>query len=108
MAEPENPQRAKQDPWSYFTFGLSVERRVQEEIKPGETRLRKSLEVLIDVASGELTLWDTPEETAQALLTEKQFPIDDLPEILRDARHSERQIARELLSFLDINFDDEG
>lgn len=107
MAEQDNPERAKLDPWSYFTFGMSVERRVQEELEPGETPLRKSLELLIDVASGELTLWDTPEETAQSLPPDKQFLAENLPEILREARNSERQIARELLSFLDIKFDEE-
>jgi hypothetical protein len=103
MAKLKNRERAKKHPWDYFNFGMSVERHLNETAKPGENRLRKSLGILIDVARGDLTLNDTPEEYAKNLPEDLKFLQDDLPKVLQEIRESERQVAKELLSHLCVD-----
>jgi len=105
MAELKDDEKAKRHPWEYFNFGIAFERHMYETAKPGDNPIRKSLGVIIDVALGDLTLNDTPEEYAQNLPDDYKFLKDDLPTMLQEIRETERQIARELLSHLDVHID---
>jgi len=107
MSDLAAPERAKKDAWSYFNFGLSVEKHVTETLKPGEDRLRKSLGTIIDVARGDLTLCDTPEEYAQNLPAKWKFMVEMLPEVLPEIREDDREIAKELMAQLGLNLGDD-
>jgi hypothetical protein len=94
-------ETAKQHPWEYFTFGLSIAQEVYG-VQPGEDTQRQILKILKEVAKGDFTLWDTPEEVASRLTPDLETLAAKLPEVIRDARKMDRDIAKELLACLNV------
>jgi hypothetical protein len=92
---------AKHHPWVYFTLGLSIAQQVYG-VEPGANTRKEILMILREVAKGDFTLWDTPEEIAANLTPDLESLAPKLPEVIRDARNVDRDTAKELLACLNI------
>jgi hypothetical protein len=81
-----------------FLYGVRVaEHLASSAPRPGENESGALIRVMREVANGELTLWDTPEEVAPSLPPGSEImKAGELARALRDARRREQETAQEV------------
>src|SRR5260370_40023849 len=100
MSKKKTP-KAQPNPLDYFLFGFSVADHINDARGP---RFRKMIEVLLEIANGDLTLMHTPEETIANL--ESLYPelathvAPNLRALLRRGRMQNQRYAEKILRLL--------
>ena len=85
----ENPL----DAMAFFDLGCQVTRHIHG-IERRANVLEAMLQVVKDIADGQLTLVDSPEEIISALGPDEKVLADSVPDVLRTMRAEERAAAK--------------